>query len=247
MNIGKLTDAELDKRISHHRVNMDALLAEKNRRWQKQWDTVQAPRRYAQARNKALMDWLHDDADQRTKGEMYADFEREHGTAPPRGVLTVRRVLTVSTLIVLSACGSTGVPDPQGEVYLKLQELRVSAEARCSEYDRGDYRYPQELEQQIVARMGGRLYAPYTGTTYTSTDETQIEHMVALSEAHDSGLCAASAGRRRGFAKRSRQPHPGFARGEPREGRQRQSPSGRRRSTGAGSPRPPSRCATSTT
>ena len=46
----------------------------------------------------------------------------------------------------------------------------------------------------------GAIYGPYTGTCFASTGETDIEHMVATSEAHDSGLCAASAETKAAFA-----------------------------------------------
>ena len=36
----------------------------------------------------------------------------------------------------------------------------------------------------------GGIYGPYTGTWFDSIKETDIEHIVARSEAHDSGLCA---------------------------------------------------------
>ena len=48
--------------------------------------------------------------------------------------------------------------------------------------------------------MGGIIYGPYTGIWFGSTSETDIEHIVARSEAHDSGLCAADAATRRRFA-----------------------------------------------
>ena len=69
--------------------------------------------------------------------------------------------------------------------------LVVAPERRCSAYDADDYRYPQSVEAQIVAELGG-LYGPYTGRWFASQRETDIEHMVARSEAHDSGLCAAT-------------------------------------------------------
>ena len=75
--------------------------------------------------------------------------------------------------------------------------LTVSAENRCAPYDADDYRYAQSLEPQIVAQQGGNIYGPYTGTWFASTAETDIEHIVARSEAHDSGLCAADAAARR--------------------------------------------------
>ncbi len=78
--------------------------------------------------------------------------------------------------------------------------LTVADEDRCSPYDRADYPYPQSVEAQIVASQGGRIYGPYTGTTFRSTRETDIEHIVAASEAHDSGLCAAGARTRARFA-----------------------------------------------
>ena len=49
--------------------------------------------------------------------------------------------------------------------------------------------------------MGGRIYGPYTGRHYRSfRKDTDIEHLVAVSEAHDSGLCAAGPPLRRRFA-----------------------------------------------
>lgn len=44
------------------------------------------------------------------------------------------------------------------------------------------------------------MYGPYTGRYFSSRRDTDIEHMVAMSEAHDSGLCAADAGTKRRFA-----------------------------------------------
>ena len=46
----------------------------------------------------------------------------------------------------------------------------------------------------------GAVYGPYTGRCFASTGETDIEHMVATSEAHDSGLCAAPASVKSAFA-----------------------------------------------
>ena len=78
--------------------------------------------------------------------------------------------------------------------------LAVAPEHRCSPYDRRDYPYPQSVEPRIVAAYGGRIYGPYTGHTFASRHQTDIEHVVAVSEALDSGLCAASASTRRRFA-----------------------------------------------
>ena len=46
----------------------------------------------------------------------------------------------------------------------------------------------------------GRNYGPYSGRLFDSTDATDIEDIVAWSEAHDSGLCSADAVKRERFA-----------------------------------------------
>ena len=78
--------------------------------------------------------------------------------------------------------------------------LVVAPENRCSPYDRRrDYPYPQSIEQDIVLLLR-TVYGPYTDTCFASTRETDIEHIVATSEAHDSGLCARDRGVQARFA-----------------------------------------------
>lgn len=80
-------------------------------------------------------------------------------------------------------------------------QITVRPENRCSAYNRGDYSYPQSIELRIIAEnLDGKITSPYTGEVFTSRTETDIEHIVATSEAHDSGLCAASRATRRRFA-----------------------------------------------
>lgn len=76
--------------------------------------------------------------------------------------------------------------------------LKVAPEERCSPYNRKDYPYSQSIEAKIADRQGMRSL--YTGHVFESLRESDIEHIVALSEAHDSGLCAASKAVRRTFA-----------------------------------------------
>ncbi|MDE2837213.1 MAG: excalibur calcium-binding domain-containing protein [Chloroflexota bacterium] len=78
--------------------------------------------------------------------------------------------------------------------------LTVAPERRCSPYDPDDYRYSQSVEPHIVEDMGGIVYGPYTGSWFASTSDTDIEHIIARSEAHDSGLCAADAATRTRFS-----------------------------------------------
>ena len=97
------------------------------------------------------------------------------------------------TLIAVAAAGTVGADGT-------WRGLTVAPEHRCAPYDRDEYRYSQSVETRIIAGMGGRVYGPYTGRYFASRRETDIEHMVATSEAHDSGLCAADAGTKRRFA-----------------------------------------------
>ena len=78
--------------------------------------------------------------------------------------------------------------------------IRVAEEHRCSSYERRDYRYPSSIEARIISSQTGRVYGPYTGRTFSGPGQTGIEHIVATSEAHDSGLCAASGEVRKRFA-----------------------------------------------
>ena len=99
-------------------------------------------------------------------------------------------VVTVMALVVTGTVKADGT----------WRGLTVAPEHRCAPYDRDDYPYSQSVETRIIAGMGGRVYGPYTGRHFASRRETDIEHMVATSEAHDSGLCAADAGTKRQFA-----------------------------------------------
>ncbi len=78
--------------------------------------------------------------------------------------------------------------------------LTIAPEVRCSPYDRKrDYKYSQSVERRIVQSLGA-IYSPYTNTCFADTGMTDIEHMISLSEAHDSGLCSASRQIRAQFA-----------------------------------------------
>ena len=68
----------------------------------------------------------------------------------------------------------------------------LAPEHRCSDYDSDDYPYPQAVELDIIAAQGNTICSPYTLECFASRKETDIEHIVARSEAHDSGLCAAA-------------------------------------------------------
>ena len=106
----------------------------------------------------------------------------------------MKRFLLAIVLLAILAPTTLYAQEPSPAIVIK-------PENRCSPYNRDQYPYPQSVEDNIIARMGGRIFSPYTGESFASKRETDIEHMVATSEAHDSGLCAASAATRRAFAR----------------------------------------------
>ena len=101
--------------------------------------------------------------------------------------------------IAPTAAVATAATDTTAQSGSTWRGLAVATEHRCSPYDSDDYPYPPSVELKIVAAQGG-IYGPYTGTWFDSIKETNIEHIVARSEAHDSGLCASSPATKRRFA-----------------------------------------------
>ena len=116
-------------------------------------------------------------------------MRREHGF-PCRGPAIVLAVLAIATV---TGHGRALAADT-------WRGLVVAPEHRCAHYDRAAYPYYQSVEAEIVASMGGAIYGPYTGRHFPSRHDTDLEHIVAVSEAHDSGLCAAYPSVRRRFA-----------------------------------------------
>jgi len=110
----------------------------------------------------------------------------------------VRRSARVATICLIVLSGSVPTTTASAETW---RGLTVAPEHRCSPYDRKrDYRYPPTIEHEIVRQLGA-VYGPYTGTCFSSASETDIEHMVATSEAHDSGLCSRDRETRARFAR----------------------------------------------
>ena len=112
----------------------------------------------------------------------------------PTVVLLVLLLGGCSSPVAPSATATTSPSTPS-----TWRGLVIAEEERCAPYDSRDYSYPQSLEDGIISRLGG-LYSPYTGECFASKTETDIEHIVARSEAHDSGLCSADDATRRRFS-----------------------------------------------
>ena len=116
--------------------------------------------------------------------------------APPATALPTPELTPAPTATPMPS--STPVPPPE-TLTPTWRGITVAAEVRCSPYDSDDYRYSPSVEPRIVDELGG-IYGPYTGTWFESIRETDIEHIVARSEAHDSGLCAVTPAMRAQFA-----------------------------------------------
>ena len=117
-----------------------------------------------------------------------------------------RHAILVSTLaLIWAGCGGGAAfsptpttPSSTSTSTTAWRGIVIADEHRCSPYTPEDYSYSQSVEDDIVARLGG-IYSPYTAECFGSKTLTDIEHMVARSEAHDSGLCAADDGTRSSF------------------------------------------------
>ncbi len=107
-----------------------------------------------------------------------------------------RVLLPVAVVGLLHGCASRVGPTDGGA----QRGLIIAPELRCTPYDPDDYTYPPSVEADIVGALGG-LYSPYTCETFLSVLEADMEHIVARSEAHDSGLCSATADTKRRFSR----------------------------------------------
>ena len=109
------------------------------------------------------------------------------------GHIKGKRAATIALLLVVlvltAACGEEGPSSGEVDVGQMWQGVFVAPEDRCAPYDRRDYAYNSRvLEAELMKELGG-VYAPYTGRCFGDPGETDVEHIVALSEAHDSGMC----------------------------------------------------------
>ena len=81
-------------------------------------------------------------------------------------------LLAAVFLVIGTASTITRIP-AGGELHAQTtwRGLVVAPEQRCSPYDADDYRYPQSVEDRIVAGLGG-VYGPYTGRWFASKSDT---------------------------------------------------------------------------
>ncbi len=112
-----------------------------------------------------------------------------------RGLAQGTATIIAATDDVVGTASITVVPPPD-----MWRGIVVAPEDRCTTYNADDYRHSASVEAEVVAAMGGRVYEPYRGVYFGDTRETDIEHVIAKSEAHESGACAWTRDERRAFA-----------------------------------------------
>ena len=127
-----------------------------------------------------------------------------------RGVTAVFWTLVTCVVLAVATCSYVAFGDEAPETWCGL---KVEPENRCSAYERAkDYSYNASVEWRIVERDGytadkrGWLDRPYPSpymrnVKIRSIRDTDIEHIVAAAEAHDSGLCRADKATRTAFAR----------------------------------------------
>ena len=125
-----------------------------------------------------------------------AVYRADGAELPEYGRIAAGEPIRALTINVLRAA----IVDRERNETALWRGLEIAAEDRCAPYDSDDYPYPRSVEDQIIDQLGGSIYSPYTCDSFDSKRETDIEHVVARSEAHDSGLCDADAATKRHFA-----------------------------------------------
>ena len=84
---------------------------------------------------------------------------------------------------------------------LLANEITVADEDRCARYDRKAYKYnSRKLEDELIADRDELIVSFYTGETFDTHRETDLDHIIALAQAHDSGACAWDSERKSDFA-----------------------------------------------
>lgn len=106
-----------------------------------------------------------------------------------------------------SESGETSAGTESGVATLSVTTVRlhpilgvgIAPEVRHTPYSSKDYPYPASVEPRIVTKQGG-IFSPYSMRCFSSIRETDIEHIIARSEAHESGLSLQPAPIRKIFA-----------------------------------------------
>lgn len=95
------------------------------------------------------------------------------------------------TLLLLTGCNPITSDSESEPMEDPLEGITIEPENRCSPYERYSGPFGSDVESRISAQQGG-LFSPYSMRCFASERDVDIEHIVAASEAHDSGMCAHS-------------------------------------------------------
>ena len=111
-------------------------------------------------------------------------------------------ITSLCLAICLVVCGVNSNPispaPPAPEQSIALLGIRIASEVRKAPYDRDDYAYLQSIELSIIDRQGG-IFSLYTLLCFTDRYKTDIEHIVATAEAHESGMSERTDEDRKAF------------------------------------------------
>ena len=103
-------------------------------------------------------------------------------------------------IVMAFLAAAVSIENAKAETWCGLPVVEEASVGCVDAYDPRDYRYNAGRMERAVARRTGGLYAPYTDRLALSLLETDLEHVVARSEAHASGGCLWAPEERRSFA-----------------------------------------------
>ena len=93
-------------------------------------------------------------------------------------------------------------PDPEPEPEPEIETWRgltVTDEVPCETYDRSRYASISNADIHIADTYGG-IFGPYEDACFDDYRDVHVEHIVAMKEAHDSGMCSAGYATRLNFS-----------------------------------------------
>ena len=108
--------------------------------------------------------------------------------------------LAVGALEIADRAGTRDEGGTEESAQAPTAGLRIEAERRCpagTRYHRNEYdtagRVERIRQRRAVERRDGGVVTPYSGLRHESWKGLEREHVVALREAHDSGMCRRPA------------------------------------------------------
>ena len=115
-------------------------------------------------------------------------------------MIQAKALVLLAVFALAAACGEEGSGSEQVDVGEMWRGLAIAPEHRCAAYDRKEYAYNSRVLEAVLVRELGGVYGPYTGRCFGDPRQTDVEHVVALSEAHDSGMCGRTQADKARFA-----------------------------------------------